>query len=146
MDRRRPHRVRCSGPKALIEQYNDFEPKDTAGPSTSTAIHDRREHIGDLGGLSIALERTGSPPRAPRLRSSTSWTACQRVFFGWAQVWRTKARKEEALRRLQSTRTRRRSSPLQRRHPQSRQLPRRVRRPTGGRPVIWRPEKRVKIW
>ncbi|WP_371828720.1 M13-type metalloendopeptidase [Rhodococcoides corynebacterioides] len=27
-------------------------------------------------------------------------TGLQRVFFGWAQVWRTKARDAEALRRL----------------------------------------------
>jgi putative endopeptidase len=58
------------------------------------------ENIGDLGGLSIALlayqlSRNGRP--APVI---DGLTGVQRVFYGWAQVWRTKSREAEAIRRL----------------------------------------------
>ena len=58
------------------------------------------ENIGDLGGLSIALlayqlSLDGEP--APVI---DGLTGVQRVFFGWAQVWRTKSRDAEAIRRL----------------------------------------------
>ena len=58
------------------------------------------ENIGDLGGLTIALlayqiSRNGHP--APVI---DGLTGVQRVFFGWAQVWRTKSREAEAIRRL----------------------------------------------
>jgi putative endopeptidase len=58
------------------------------------------ENIGDLGGLSIALlayrlSLEGQP--APVIDGLTGE---QRVFFGWAQVWRTKSRDAEAIRRL----------------------------------------------
>ena len=58
------------------------------------------ENIGDLGGLSIALlayklSLNGRP--APVI---DGLTGVQRVFFGWAQVWRTKSREAEAIRRL----------------------------------------------
>lgn len=58
------------------------------------------ENIGDLGGLSIALLAYeislggGAGPVIDGL------TGVQRVFYGWAQVWRTKAREAEAIRRL----------------------------------------------
>ncbi|PNA58618.1 peptidase M13, partial [Pseudomonas sp. MPR-LB3] len=55
------------------------------------------ENIGDMGGLNIALEAyhnslTGQP--APVI---DGFTGDQRVFLGWAQVWRQKIR-DEALR------------------------------------------------
>ncbi|WP_338079797.1 M13 family metallopeptidase [Antrihabitans stalactiti] len=85
--------------KALIEQYNEFEPKALPG-HTVNGEFTIGENIGDLGGLTIALEAykialDGKP--GPEL---DGLTGLQRVFFGWAQVWRTKARNEEALRRL----------------------------------------------
>ncbi|MBF6328806.1 M13 family metallopeptidase [Nocardia transvalensis] len=86
--------------KALIEQYNQFSPKDLPDNHTVNGEFTIGENIGDLGGLSIALEAYkialdgAEPPVIDGL------TGLQRVFFGWAQVWRTKARKEEAIRRL----------------------------------------------
>ena len=58
------------------------------------------ENIGDLGGLSIALlayrlSLAGRP--APVIDGLNGG---QRVLFGWAQVWRTKSRPAEAIRRL----------------------------------------------
>ncbi|MFC9789105.1 M13 family metallopeptidase [Rhodococcus sp. NPDC127528] len=85
--------------KALIEQYNDFEPKALPGHKVNGEFT-IGENIGDLGGLSIAIEAYRialdgtTPPELDGL------TGLQRVFFGWAQVWRTKARNEEAIRRL----------------------------------------------
>ena len=58
------------------------------------------ENIGDLGGLSIALLAyrlsLGGRP-APVIDGLSGG---QRVLFGWAQVWRTKSRPAEAIRRL----------------------------------------------
>ncbi|MFD4469216.1 M13 family metallopeptidase [Rhodococcus sp. NPDC058505] len=85
--------------KALIEQYNEFEPKALPGHKVNGEFT-IGENIGDLGGLSIALAAYTialDGTEAPKL---DGLTGLQRVFFGWAQVWRTKARDEEAIRRL----------------------------------------------
>ncbi len=85
--------------KALIEQYDEFVPKGLDGHHVNGAFT-VGENIGDLGGLSIALlayqlSLNGRP--APVI---DGLTGVQRVFFGWAQVWRTKSREAEAIRRL----------------------------------------------
>ncbi|MGB2919529.1 MAG: M13 family metallopeptidase [Mycobacterium sp.] len=89
--------------KALIEQYEEFVPRELASGGNGHHVNGAftvGENIGDLGGLSIALlayrlSRNGEP--APVIDGLTGE---QRVFFGWAQVWRTKSRAAEALRRL----------------------------------------------
>lgn len=85
--------------KALIEQYNAFEPKALPG-HTVNGEFTIGENIGDLGGLSIAIAayRIATDGSEPEVLDGL--TGIQRVFFGWAQVWRTKARDAEALRRL----------------------------------------------
>ncbi|OUS95884.1 M13 family metallopeptidase [Rhodococcus sp. NCIMB 12038] len=85
--------------KALIEQYNEFEPKALPG-HTVNGEFTIGENIGDLGGLSIAIAayRIATDGSEPEVLDGL--TGIQRVFFGWAQVWRTKARDAEALRRL----------------------------------------------
>ncbi len=85
--------------KALIEQYDEFVPRALNGHHVNGAFT-VGENIGDLGGLSIALlayqlSLNGKP--APVI---DGLTGVQRVFFGWAQVWRTKSREAEAIRRL----------------------------------------------
>jgi neprilysin/putative endopeptidase len=86
--------------KALIEQYDEYVPRQLAAGSHVNGAFTVGENIGDLGGLSIALLAyqlsLGGQP-APVLDGLTGE---QRVFFGWAQVWRTKSRDAEALRRL----------------------------------------------
>ncbi|KAA0110919.1 peptidase M13 [Mycolicibacterium sp. P9-22] len=85
---------------ALIDQYEAFSPR-----SLDTAHHVNGaftvgENIGDLGGLSIALlayELSLGGEEAPVI---DGLTGVQRVLFGWAQVWRTKSRDAEAIRRL----------------------------------------------
>ena len=58
------------------------------------------ENIGDLGGLSIALLAYQLSLKGAEAPVIDDLTGVQRVFFGWAQVWRTKSRDAEAIRRL----------------------------------------------
>lgn len=86
--------------KALIEQYDAYTPRGLDPGHHVNGAFTVGENIGDLGGLSIALlayqlSLNGEP--APVI---DGLTGAQRVFFGWAQVWRTKSRDAEAIRRL----------------------------------------------
>ena len=88
--------------KALIEQYSSFSPKQLDGSHHVNGALTIGENIGDLGGLAIAITAyelaLGGPVEdAPVI---DGLTAAQRVFIGWAQSWRTKARDEEMIRRL----------------------------------------------
>ncbi|QHE70669.1 M13 family metallopeptidase [Rhodococcus sp. WAY2] len=85
--------------KALIEQYNQFEPKALPGHAVNGEFT-IGENIGDLGGLSIAIAAYKIATEGTEPPVLDGLTGLQRVFFGWAQVWRTKARDAEALRRL----------------------------------------------
>jgi predicted metalloendopeptidase len=85
--------------KALIAQYDAYEPLPGHKVNGAFTIG---ENIGDLGGLSIAhkaylLSLAGKP--APEI---DGFTADQRFFMGWAQVWRRKYRDENLLSRLKS--------------------------------------------
>ncbi len=86
--------------KALIEQYDTYTPRELGSGHHVNGAFTVGENIGDLGGLSIALlayqlSLNGRP--APVI---DGLTGVQRVFYGWAQVWRTKSREAEAIRRL----------------------------------------------
>lgn len=80
---------------ALVAQYNAYSP--VAGYNVNGALT-LGENIADNSGLSIAFKAYqislhGKP--APVL---DGFTGNQRVFMGWAQVWRGKARDAEAIR------------------------------------------------
>ncbi|PPK93768.1 putative endopeptidase [Kineococcus xinjiangensis] len=84
---------------ALIAQFDALEPEELPGQRVNGALT-VGENIGDLGGLTIAhkaylLSLDGK--EAPVLDGLTGE---QRLFFGWAAVWRGKVRPEEAARRL----------------------------------------------
>ena len=86
--------------KMLIEQYDEYVPRALSNGHHVNGAFTVGENIGDLGGLSIALlayrlSLQGRP--APVIDGLTGE---QRVFYGWAQVWRTKSRDAEAIRRL----------------------------------------------
>ena len=86
--------------KALIEQYEEYTPRELDSSHHVNGAFTVGENIGDLGGLTIALlayqlSLNGQP--APVI---DGLSGVQRVFFGWAQVWRTKSRDAEAIRRL----------------------------------------------
>jgi putative endopeptidase len=84
----------------LIEQFEAFVPRGLEPSHHVNGAFTVGENIGDLGGLSIALlayELSLGGKEAPVIDGLTGQ---QRVFFGWAQVWRTKSREAEAVRRL----------------------------------------------
>ncbi|BBY27395.1 M13 family metallopeptidase [Mycolicibacterium sediminis] len=86
--------------KALIDQYEEFVPRQLDEGQHVNGAFTVGENIGDLGGLSIALlayELSLEGKEAPVI---DGLTGVQRVFYGWAQVWRTKSRDAEAIRRL----------------------------------------------
>lgn len=88
--------------KALIAQYDAFSPAQLGDEHTVNGALTIGENIGDLGGLSIALKAYrialgGDLASAPVI---DGLTGLQRVFLGWGQVWRTKARDAEAIRLL----------------------------------------------
>jgi putative endopeptidase len=82
--------------KLLVQQFDAFEPLPGLHVNGNLTLG---ENIGDLGGLSIAykaykLSLGGKP--SPQL---DGFSGEQRVFIGWAQAWREKAR-DEFLRML----------------------------------------------
>jgi len=84
---------------ALIAQYNQLRPEEVPDISVNGALT-VGENIGDLGGLAIAYKAyqisLGGKP-SPVIDGLTGE---QRLFFGWAQVWRVKVRPEEQRRRI----------------------------------------------
>ncbi|CAM3415840.1 M13 family metallopeptidase [Mycobacterium frederiksbergense] len=85
---------------ALIDQYETFSPRSLDSSHHVNGAFTVGENIGDLGGLSIALlayELSLAGEEPPVI---DGLTGVQRVLFGWAQVWRTKSRDAEAIRRL----------------------------------------------
>jgi predicted metalloendopeptidase len=88
--------------KALIEQYEAYVPRQLQGHYGShvNGAFTVGENIGDLGGLSIALLAYQLSLKGEQAPVIDGLTGVQRVFFGWAQVWRTKSRDAEAIRRL----------------------------------------------
>ena len=86
--------------KALIEQYDEFVPRGLDNGHHVNGAFTIGENIGDLGGLSIALLAYRLSLRGADAPIIDGLTGEQRVFFGWAQVWRTKSRDAEAIRRL----------------------------------------------
>lgn len=95
---------------ALIAQYDAFVPTQFQGNPENGAIHVNGaltigENIGDLGGLSIAIKAYELALAEDGLDRDSApvidgFTATERVFYGWAQVWRDKMRDEELKRRI----------------------------------------------
>ncbi|GAB3198101.1 M13 family metallopeptidase [Nocardioides hungaricus] len=80
--------------KALIEQYDAFEPRNLPGERVNGALT-VGENLGDLGGLTIGhtayqIARDGGASVAER----------RQLFLNWAYCWRTKTRKEQELQYL----------------------------------------------
>lgn len=75
----------------LIDQYSAFRPFDDLAVNGEFTLG---ENIGDLGGISIGLlayQMSLDGAEAPVI---DGLTGVQRVFLGYAQVWRSKAREE----------------------------------------------------
>ncbi|WP_272937612.1 M13 family metallopeptidase [Mycolicibacterium canariasense] len=86
--------------KALIEQYEALTPRGLDPSHHVNGAFTVGENIGDLGGLSIALLAYQLSLKGAEAPVIDGLTGVQRVLFGWAQVWRTKSRAAEAIRRL----------------------------------------------
>lgn len=83
----------------LIAQYDVLAPEEADDVTVNGALT-IGENIGDLGGLTIAhkaYELSLKGAEAPIIDGLTGY---QRLFFGWAQVWRGKNRPEEMRRRI----------------------------------------------
>ncbi len=80
--------------KSLIAQYNDFKVLPEVNVNGEFILG---ENIGDLGGLSIALKAYNMYLNGEEGPEMDGFTANQRVFIGWGQVWNGKSR-DEALR------------------------------------------------
>ncbi|GAA5121571.1 M13 family peptidase [Luteolibacter yonseiensis] len=60
------------------------------------------ENIGDLGGLNLALDAYLASLKGQPAPVIDGTTGVQRVFLGWAQVWRQKVRDEMLLKQIHS--------------------------------------------
>ncbi|MDX1517780.1 MAG: M13-type metalloendopeptidase [Woeseiaceae bacterium] len=83
----------------LIEQYSAYRPFDDLAVNGEFTLG---ENIGDLGGISIGLLAYKMSLDGEEPPVIDGFTGVQRVFLGWAQVWRNKYR-DEALRQLIQT-------------------------------------------
>ena len=81
----------------LAAQYDGYEVLDGL---TINGQFTSGENIGDLGGLGIAYKAYRLSLDGEEAPVIDGFTGDQRFFLGWAQVWRAKARDEEAKRLL----------------------------------------------
>lgn len=88
--------------RTLVDQYNEFSPKQLGDEHLVNGPLTIGENIGDLGGLSIALKayRIALGTELDDAPVIDGLTGEQRVLLGWAQVWQTTARDAEAIRLL----------------------------------------------
>jgi putative endopeptidase len=79
--------------KALIDQYDGFEPRGLPGEHVNGALT-VGENIGDLGGLTIAITAYRISLDDQPVPEHDGMSGLERLFLNWAYVWRTKRRKE----------------------------------------------------
>jgi putative endopeptidase len=85
--------------EALIGQYDALSPAGLPEHHVNGALT-VGENIGDLGGLTIALQAYRIATEGAEPPVLDGFTGVQRVLLSWAQVWRAATRDEEAVRRL----------------------------------------------
>ena len=85
--------------QALAKQYSAFEPIPGAEVNGELTLG---ENIADLGGLLLGLDAYHASLHGQPAPVMDGLTGDQRVFLGWAQVWRSKIR-DDALRRQVTT-------------------------------------------
>ena len=84
---------------ALIDQYDALEPRQAPGHHVNGAFT-VGENIGDLGGLAIAHRAYLIHLDGAEAPVVDGLTGRQRLFWSWAQAWRTKSRDTEVVRLL----------------------------------------------
>jgi putative endopeptidase len=83
----------------LIEQYSAFAPFEDLSVNGEFTLG---ENIGDLGGISIGLLAYKMSLEGKEPPVIDGFTGIQRVFLGYAQVWRNKYREEALRQRIQT--------------------------------------------
>lgn len=81
----------------IVAQYNSFTILDTIHVNGRLTLG---ENIADLGGLSIAYEAFKNTPEGKANTVIDGFTADQRFFINWAQVWRSNILPESAAQRI----------------------------------------------
>lgn len=82
---------------ALVAQYGNYSPLEGHKVNGKLTLG---ENIGDNAGLSIAFKAYQLSLKGKKPPVIDGYTGNQRVFMGWAQVWRGKARDKETIRLL----------------------------------------------
>jgi endothelin-converting enzyme/putative endopeptidase len=83
----------------LIAQYDGFEPGALPGEHVNGSLT-VGENIGDLGGITIGLKAYAISLKGEESPVVDGRTGVQRVFLNYANVWRSKRRKELMLQLL----------------------------------------------
>ncbi|WP_323846942.1 M13 family metallopeptidase [Microbulbifer magnicolonia] len=83
----------------LVAQYNAYEPIDGEHINGELTLG---ENIGDLSGLGIAYKAYKMSLEGKEAPIIDGFTGDQRLFMGWAQVWRSKIRDEALSERLKT--------------------------------------------
>jgi putative endopeptidase len=81
----------------VVEQYNAFTVVDTLHVNGKLTLG---ENLADLGGLNIAYEAYKKTKQGQENKKIDGFTADQRFFLSWAQVWRSAQRPESAAQRI----------------------------------------------
>ncbi len=81
----------------IVEQYNGFTVLDTIHVNGRLTLG---ENIADLGGLSMAYEAFKNTPQGKANTVIDGFTADQRFFINWAQVWRTNILPQSAAQQI----------------------------------------------
>jgi predicted metalloendopeptidase len=80
--------------QVLVDQYSEFVPIDTLHINGELTLG---ENIADFGGLTVSYNAYQLSLNGEKPPVLNGFTGNQRVFIGWAQVWRSLSR-DEALR------------------------------------------------
>jgi putative endopeptidase len=84
----------------LIKQFDTYTPSGLDESHKVSGGLTVGENIGDLGGLQIGYAAYRIATEDGGMPEIDGFTGPQRFFVGWAQVWKGKARTEEAIRLL----------------------------------------------
>ncbi|MGH2648436.1 MAG: M13-type metalloendopeptidase, partial [Ginsengibacter sp.] len=81
----------------VVKEYNDFTVLDTLHVNGRLTLG---ENLADLGGLSIAYEAFKNTPEGKANTVINGFTADQRFFINWAQLWRNNILPESEAQRI----------------------------------------------
>lgn len=81
----------------LVAQFESYEPLPGKKLNGRLTLG---ENIADLSGLAIAWKAYAMSLKGSDGQTMDGFTATQRFFLGWAQIWRRKYRESEMIRRL----------------------------------------------